>query len=181
MSHRVVVTGGPGAGKTALLTALEARGYPYVPETARAVIQERLRRGLSPRPAPEEFAREILRVDLERYRDAPPDGGWCFFDRGILDALGMLDQLGLLTAAETDEYVRRYPYVPTVFMLPPWREIYRMDEERDQTFEESVRVHDELTRWYLRCGYALAEVPRASVADRCGFVLNELVRRAWNP
>lgn len=176
MSRRVVMTGGPGAGKTALLTALEARGYPYVPDTARSIIQDRLRRGLSPRPSPEEFAREILRLDVERYRGAPSTGGWCFFDRGILDALGMLDDLGLLAPGEVDEYVRLYPYAPTVFVLPPWPEIYRTDRERDQTFDESIRVHDRLRQWYLRCGYALVEVPRATVAERCAFVLDELER-----
>jgi len=64
---RIIVTGGPGAGKTTLLEALQARGYTIVGDSPRAMIQERLRRGLSPRPEPEEFARETLRMDIENF------------------------------------------------------------------------------------------------------------------
>jgi predicted ATPase len=38
----VVLTGGPGAGKTTLLEELGAMGYAIVPESARAIIAERL-------------------------------------------------------------------------------------------------------------------------------------------
>src|SRR5215831_1817656 len=55
---RVVVTGGPGVGKTTLLAQLHASGYTIVSESARAIISERRRRGQSPRPEPAEFARE---------------------------------------------------------------------------------------------------------------------------
>jgi predicted ATPase len=171
---RIIVTGGPGAGKTALLTGLAARGCEYVAETARAVIQDRKRRGLSPRPDPADFAGEILRIDLERYRDASAPSGRIFFDRGIPDALGMLDQLGLLTPGEAARYLSTYPYFRKVFVLPPWQRIYATDDERDQSFQESVRVHDALCAWYVRCGYELVEVPRGPVEERCDFVLATL-------
>jgi hypothetical protein len=53
---RIVITGGPGAGKTTLLLALQARGYTIVGESPRTIIQDRRRRGLSPRPNAYEFA-----------------------------------------------------------------------------------------------------------------------------
>jgi predicted ATPase len=59
---RIVVTGGPGAGKTTLLLALQARGYTIVGDSARTIIQDRRRRGLSPRPSAYEFTREVLRM-----------------------------------------------------------------------------------------------------------------------
>jgi predicted ATPase len=66
-----VVTGGPGAGKTTMLLALRARGYTTVPDSARANINERKSRGLSPRPAPPEFAYNVLRNDIDQYRAIP--------------------------------------------------------------------------------------------------------------
>jgi predicted ATPase len=64
---RIVITGAPGAGKTTLLLALQARGYTIVGDTARAVIQDRRSRGLSPRPEPYAFAEEVLRIDVENF------------------------------------------------------------------------------------------------------------------
>ena len=60
MNNRFVVTGGPGGGKTTILTALAERGYNFAPESARRIIKERLAAGLSPRPDPVPFAHEIL-------------------------------------------------------------------------------------------------------------------------
>ena len=60
MPH-VIVTGGPGAGKTALLSRLAKLGYFTVEDSARAIIAKRVARGDTPRPDLVTFAREILR------------------------------------------------------------------------------------------------------------------------
>lgn len=133
INRRVVLTGGPGAGKTALLTALATRGYAYVPESARAIIQDRKQRGLTPRPTPEDFACAILRMDVDRYRSTPVQTDPVFFDRGIPDALYMLDQLGLLKPIDAGKYLSDFPYSSRVLVLPPWEEIYENDSEGDQT------------------------------------------------
>ena len=44
----VILTGGPGVGKTTVLAELAARGHATVAESARAVIAERRAAGLSP-------------------------------------------------------------------------------------------------------------------------------------
>jgi predicted ATPase len=64
---RIVITGAPGVGKTTLLGALQARGYTIVGDTARTIIQDRRRRGLSPRPDPYAFAQEALRMDIDNF------------------------------------------------------------------------------------------------------------------
>ena len=171
---RIVLTGGPGAGKTSLLLALRARGHAVVHESARAIIQERRERGLSPRPEPLEFAREILRRDIEHLGDVRSASTYTFYDRGILDALCMIDQVTPFPPRELRELISRYRYHRQVFVLPPWDDIYTTDDERDQTFADAVRVHAMLDAWYRRCGYEVVEVPRMSVAQRCEFVLNTL-------
>lgn len=173
VNRRVVVTGGPGAGKTTLLAALMAKGYPCVPDSARAVIADRMRRGLSARPEPPQFAWEILRADIDRYREAPAER-LVFFDRGIPDALGMLHELGLLTPADAGRYLSEFAYGRRVLVLPPWERIYTNDAERDQTFCEAVRVHGACCEWYLRCGFELVEVPQGPVEERCDFVLRNV-------
>lgn len=130
----VVLTGGPGAGKTTLLAALGAMGYATVPEAARAIIAERLAAGATRRPEPPVFAREILRRDIEKYRAQPPGPAWVFFDRGVIDALGMLQEVDPLPSGELQAMLSAYRFHAPVFILPPWEAIYANDSERDQSF-----------------------------------------------
>jgi len=171
---RVILTGGPGAGKTTLLVELAAMGHGTVGDSARTIITDRLARGESPRPAPLAFAREIFRLDEQQYASRPDDSRWTFFDRGLVDALGMLHEAVSLSAAEITRILGAYPYHPTVFVLPPWEEIYVTDAQRDQSYEEAVHVHDRVVRWYTTCGYRLDEVPRVPVAQRAAHVMRVL-------
>tara|TARA_R100000656_G_scaffold3733_1_gene5274 strand:+ start:7112 stop:7651 length:540 start_codon:yes stop_codon:yes gene_type:complete len=178
MNRRFVVTGGPGGGKSTLLDALAERSYRIAPEAARRLIKERLAAGLSPRPDPVSFARAILNSDMAQYRAAMDHDGITFFDRGVLDALYMLDLESALSWGEIARLVQAFPYNATVFLLPPWEAIYGMDSERDQTFEESVTVFEGMKRWYARRGYQTVEVPRASVEARVSFILEAIGRQS---
>jgi predicted ATPase/SAM-dependent methyltransferase len=170
----VVVTGAPGAGKTTLLAALAARGYATAADSARAVIQDRLARGVAPRPDPAAFARQVIELDIANYARHQASLEPVFFERSVLDALHGLDAAVPLGAKAVAEWLACYRYFPTVFVLPPWRAIYVNDRERDHTFAHALRV-DRITReWYARCGYRIVDVPPASVEERCAFVLRTL-------
>ncbi|MFT3819221.1 MAG: AAA family ATPase [Rubrivivax sp.] len=171
---RIVITGGPGAGKTSLLHELARRGFRTVAESARAAIAERRALGLPPRPAPEMFAREILRRDIEKYEQAGDSDEWVFFDRSALESLAMLHETVPYPPDQLSQRLAEFRFHPFVFMLPPWQAIYVTDSERDQTFAHSQVVHAQLVRWYQRCGYQLQEVPCLPVAERAGFVVQAL-------
>jgi predicted ATPase len=173
MPH-VIVTGGPGAGKTTLLAEFAARGYATVEESARAIIAERLARGASRRPDALTFAQEILRRDIEKYLSQPRTSKWVFFDRGLVEALGMLHEASPLPSLGLKSMLAAYPFHATVFVLPPWEVIYAKDAERDQSFAEAVDVHARVVQWYRSCGYVLNEVPRLHVAERAEHVLRIL-------
>jgi predicted ATPase len=172
----IVITGGPGVGKTTLLAELSVRGYTTVAESARAIIAERRARGESPRPEPVAFAQEILRRDTEKYLAHRGERRWVFFDRGLVEALGMLHEAAPLAAPDLDAALRSCPFHRSVFVLPPWKRIYTTDTERDHSFPWVEHVHALLVQWYRSCGYALHEVPRLSVAARADFVLQALAR-----
>lgn len=172
--HRIVITGGPGAGKTSLVVELAQRGFPTISDSAREVIAARRARGLPPRPDPLTFALEILARDDRKWRDQPRRGGLVFFDRGPLEALAMVHEAAPMPDAELRHRSRRYRFGPTVFVLPPWEAIYRTDAERDHPFGHAERVHGEVVRWYRWLGYRLHEVPRETVAARATHVLRVL-------
>lgn len=175
---RVVITGGPGAGKTSLLNALAELGHETVEESARSVIAERLAAGNSPRPGPQEFALEVLRRDIEKYGRTEKSSKWVFFDRGVIEAVGWATEVGALPETEAGPTLGAYPFHPTVFVLPPWQAIYVTDAERDHDFEHAIEVHKSLRRWYSSCGYLLHEVPCLPVAARAKHVLHTLASDA---
>lgn len=181
MTRCVALTGGPGAGKTTLLAALAAMGYTTVGESARAVIAERLARGESPRPEPLLFAREVLQRDVEKHRAHAEARDWVFFDRSVVDALGLLHEAAPLAVDELRSRLAASPLHRIVFVLPPWQAIYVNDAERDQSYPQSVAVHASLVRWYRSCGYTLHEVPRLPVQQRAMHVLQVLAGRAAPP
>jgi predicted ATPase len=181
MATHVIVTGGPGAGKTTLLAELAARGYLTVGDSARAIIAERVARGESRRPDALAFAQEILRRDIEKYLSQSRTSQWVFFDRGLIDALGMLHEAAPLPPNELEALLASYPFHAIGFVLPPWETIYANDEERDQTFAEAVEVHAKVVRWYRSCGYVLNEVPRLPVAQRADHVLRILASSTPDP
>jgi predicted ATPase len=174
INHKIVITGGPGGGKTTILNALSERGYGVVPETARGIIKKRLAAGFSPRPDPVSFGREILSSDIEKYRNTTFCNHAVFFDRGVLDALYMLNAVGALTRYEIEQCVQQFPYNGIVFLLPPWKEIYVTDSERDQSFEESVEVFEGMKKWYLQWDYETVEVPRGNINERILFILQRI-------
>lgn len=89
----------------------------------------------------------------------------------------MLAELHQLADADTRRFLERCPYHSTAFILPPWREIYQTDAERDQSYEQAVRVYESVREWYVQCGYTLIDVPRGTIDERCEFVLRSLGER----
>ena len=174
--YRVVLTGGPGAGKTTLLRELAALGYVTVEESARAIIAERLAVELPRRPDPLTFAREILARDIEKYVGQSHAAKWVFYDRGVIEALGMVQEVSPLSAQELAAMLATYPFHSSVFVLPPWEAIYTTDSERDQSFVDAVNVHAKIVQRYRSCGYVLHEVPCLPSQQRAQYVLQILTR-----
>jgi predicted ATPase len=113
----------------------------------------------------------MLQMDITRYRETRAADHPVFFDRGIVDALGILDQEHAMSLGKAGEYIRSFPYNKMVLLTPPWEAIYRTDAERDLTFTESVQVCESLRTWYARWDYQTIEVPRIAIDQRVNFIL----------
>jgi predicted ATPase len=172
----VIVTGGPGAGKTTLIDALEEAGYARTVEAGRAIIQDQTATGGHALPWDDRaaFAEAMLSWDIGSYHAAETYGGFVFFDRGIPDVVGYLRLVGLPIPAHIEQAAASFRYHSHVFIAPPWREIYRQDSERRQDFDEAVRTYNALAKTYASYGYTLVDLPPAPVAARVGFILAAL-------
>ena len=175
--RRIVVTGGPGAGKTSLIDALQRRGFPRTFEAGRAIIQDQVRIGGTALPWAdrEAYAQLMLSWELRSYRETEGRAGPVFFDRGAPDVIGYLRLCGLPVPFEARAAGRLFRYDPLVFIAPPWPEIFTGDAERRQDLAEAGRTCKIMAEVYPELAYTLVELPRASVEDRADFVLEHLV------
>ena len=171
-----ILTGGPGGGKTSLLEFLAGKGYHYIPETARQIIKERLSKNLSPRPEPKIFSQEIFLRDWDNYISNSGNSSLLFFDRSFLDSSCMIfdSDINFYNQIRDDQLQHRYNN--TVFITPPWKEIYTNDEERDQTFEDAIRVYERIDQWYKSHGYHLVILPKDTIEKRARFLLDHVER-----
>ena len=173
----VVITGGPGSGKTSLIEALANLGYGVEPEAGRAIIrrQQAVDGPALPWRDRALFAQRMFEHDIEAHdRSRSADGG-VFHDRGLPDVIGYLTLCGLQVPDHMSEAARTLRYHPTVFIAPPWPEIFGQDAERRQDFDEAKRTYEAMAMVYPRYGYRLVEMPKATVAERVAFVLDQIV------
>jgi predicted ATPase len=170
-----VLTGGPGGGKTSLLECLASKGYAYVGETAREIIKERLSQGLTPRPDPKTFAEQIFARDWANFI-SNSDSSILFFDRSFMDSACLLFEADSEAYNKIRDTHLNNRYNNTVFLTPPWREIYRNDTERDQSFDEAVRVYQRLEKWYRKHRYHIAVLPKDTVENRATFILDQVIK-----
>ncbi|CAL9466576.1 hypothetical protein SUDANB121_02760 [Nocardiopsis dassonvillei] len=176
MDHLVVVTGGPGSGKTTLIDHLAGLGHARTEEAGRAIIRDQREidgPGLAWRDDAL-FTELMLSWEIRSHRQAAALPGPVFCDRGVPDLVGYFLLRGLPVPAHVDVAAHRFRYRGTVFVAPPWREIFTGDAERHQSWEEAVRTHRAMLDAYPRYGYEPVELPRVPVAERARFVLASL-------
>jgi predicted ATPase len=180
----IVITGGPGSGKTTLVERLRGRGYPTVGEAGRAIIRDQVAiGGIAHHTADWAVGAEVLLAwEMRSYREAAAtaseraarDGGPVFFDRGIPDLVGYHPMMGGRTPPHFVAAAERFRYRRRVFVAPPWPDIYVNDAERKQDFAEAIRSYDAVVDAYESCGYELVTLPKSTVDDRADFVLDRL-------
>lgn len=177
-SRFYVITGGPGVGKTSVLTELSKCGFLTVPEDARKIIKEQIKingDGL-PWKDKECYGNLMLKTSIKTYESiqTKPQKQPIFFDRGILDAFCYFQMENIHISEVMNDLANKHPYNKKVFILPPWKEIYETDSERKQTWEEAEFTFKKMKETYEQYGYNTIEVPRISVGNRLKFILEHL-------
>lgn len=167
-----IISGGPGSGKSALLTALKDLGYKTMPEAGRAIIQDQVIIGGSALPWADRlaFAELMLGWELRSYHEAGDIIRPVFFDRGMPDVVGYLRVCGLDVPAHILTAAERFRYNKRVFMAPPWREIFHEDKERKQSWAEAVATFEAMVKTYEALDYEITLLPLTSIEERTAFV-----------
>ncbi len=169
-----ILTGAPGAGKTAVLRLLETSGYPVVEEAATDVIAVGNALGRAEPWQDHDFVDKVITLQRQR-RDCVRalEGTTVFFDRSPVCTLALSRYLGFpasrLLDGEVSRVVAEETYEPTVFFIRH-QGFVQATPARRISFEDSLvfeRLHEQV---YRDLGFHLVEVPAGPLADRVALI-----------
>jgi predicted ATPase len=177
MTRRILLTGGPGFGKSSIITEFEHRGLVVFHEISRQIIQDSLAHNLRQTPWENisRFSELVEEGRIAQHRQG--DGLVAFYDRGLPDIAGFLLKDKQSITPRLDQLCNEFRYFHTVFITPPWEAIYQRDHERHEDFMSAIKVHKALEQVYTNLGYQLIPVPMGSIRQRADFILNHPVLR----
>lgn len=171
--RRSVITGGPGAGKSALLEAAGRAGLATSGEVAREILKEPGGMALRAND-PAGFADAMLARELAAFEAAAVCDGPVIFDRGFPDIVGFLSLAGLPVSGDLDRVCRSLRYDGPIFRAPPWRAIYVSDGERIQSWQDACDSDRAVSAAWERYGYSLVDLPLVAVEERLSFLVGAL-------
>ena len=121
------------------------------------------------------FSKLLLEGRVNQYKKANElEDDIIFFDRGIPDVHAYMNYMAEDYPPIFLEKSKENVYFKKVLIMPPWKEIYITDNERYESFEQSLAIFNHLKHTYADLGYELIEVPFGSVQERAKFVIEQI-------
>jgi predicted ATPase len=176
MQQKIVLIGGPGTGKTTIINELIKRHFCCMTEVSRAVTLKAKKEGIDQLflTEPLLFSKMLLEGREAQYNSADTlEEEVVFFDRGIPDVHAYMNYFNTAYPSYFVEKSIAYKYTK-IFHFSPWKEIHTTDNERYESFEESVKIDTFLIEAYSQLGYTLIKVPFGTAEERTHFIINSL-------
>lgn len=173
---KIVLIGGPGTGKTTVLNILKEKGFFCFDEVSRALTLKAQKQGIEQLflTKPLLFSEMLLSGREEQYIKANKSKeDIVFFDRGIPDVHAYMNYFNTTYSSHFLEKSNQYRY-SKIYHFSPWKEIHTIDNERYETFEESLKIDQFLLKAYTELGYNITNVPFGTIEDRADFIINSL-------
>ena len=120
----------------------------------------------------EAFARRAIEMSESDLQGAEGKPGFVFFDRGIVDAAVALQNASGVPYRDT--VGDKMHYAKTVFLAPPWPEIFAQDVDRRHDLSDAIGEFERLDVALHDLGYRTCLLPKVSVSERAEFVLGRI-------
>lgn len=158
MRNWYVLTGGPSAGKTMLIKALEERGFHIEHESARIVIDEGIESGKTIEEIRRDegaFQRAVYEHKLQREKRLDPKE-LIFFDRGMQDTHAYNTFCGAPISEDMRSAMSDAKY-KKVFLLEPFK--YEEDYARVESEEDRDTLSNLLREAYKKSSIPVEVIP----------------------
>jgi len=172
--RRFILTGAPGAGKTAIIRQLEIDGFSIVEEAATDLIAAAQAQGIAQPWTDPWFLDTVAKLQRDRQiRASCQTGEVQFHDRCIICTAALATYLGRpytpFLASELERVKKETIYEPKVFFIRNLGFI-TPTEARQISFEEAVRFEKIHEQTYRDFGFELVSVEPGSVAQRVSMI-----------
>jgi predicted ATPase len=178
-SHRYVITGGPGVGKTSIIHYLRDCGYHVLGEAATDVIRQSLEKGIAKpwdKDYKSDFNDEILDLQYHRQNETP-DTGLVFFDRSMIDAftyalipMGGTKSLETM-ASKVQSVIDDQFYNHTVFFIDNLNGC-ETTEIRHENLDQLLLIEKHIEQNYRALGFNVVHIGRDTVENRAKQILS---------
>ncbi len=167
---RFIITGAPGAGKTAILRQLELEGFGVVEEAATDIIAAAQARGILQPWKDVSFIDAIVTLQRNRQREAAGFAGEIqFHDRSVACTAALAEYLGYarspLLMSELERIRKEAIYERRVFFVRTLGFVTRT-HARQISFDEALRferIHEDT---YRNLGFNLVSVAPGPLLER---------------
>jgi predicted ATPase len=176
MVKKIIITGGPGTGKTSLIEELKKNNFKCFDEISRGITLKYRKKGIEQLflSDPNLFSQELLNGRIQQFNKSINLQADCvFFDRGIPDIIAYLNFKKVDLSKKILESVDKYKY-DMIFLLEPWEDIYSSDIIRYESFDQVITIDSYIKNTYKEFGYNPIIVPKDNIKNRVDFVINSL-------
>ena len=172
-TSKIVISGGPGGGKTTIINSLRNKGYYCYDEVSRELIlkyKKKYNHNIF-FENPLEFSNILWKKREEQYKNSMIQKKYdkVFFDRGLLDVTSYLEFIGKRNL-NLEQKLTNLKY-DIIFLVKPTKKNYKKDFSRYEDFSQSIKIHNILERNYKN-HFKTINVPFEKLNDRLNFIID---------
>ena len=171
-TSKIVISGGPGSGKTTIINSLKNMGYFCYNEVSRDLIEVNKKLGILNIfiDNPVKFSNTLWEKRENQYNESIIQNEYekVFFDRSLLDVTSYLEFIGKRNL-NLEKKLVNFNY-DVFFLIKPIKRFYRKDLSRYENFNQSLKIHNILEKNYKKY-YKTVRVPYEKLSERLNFII----------
>ncbi len=162
---KVVITGGPGSGKTSVVNKLKSLGYRIIPESANIVISMY-------KIKPSGYRQKKIELNQLYLEDMiKKESGIFFLDQGLID-INVYNKLNNCKPV-AKKVICESGYYNKVFVLDNLNKKY-YPNNREESYTLSKNINKKIIQEYHNYGFEIIKVKKSTINNRVKFIINNI-------